>query len=566
MKMFRLLAGSIALLSITLAGCGGTSSPDFTPVLYSVAISYTAVPPAPAPSTPPAPATKYAVGDKLQFTATGLCTTPPGTKGTDADVVTRTDSNGNPVYLKPCDIKTGDVEWSSSDNNIATITPSGGLLTVVGPTASGATGSVTVTGKVKGQSGTDSVDTKTIETTPPALRTITIAPAGPTIAIGETQPFTVTGKKSDGSTATLVGSSIAWTATDLTGTSVATLSSPSGTSTIATGNSAGTSTIKASTTDGNGNPVSDSTVLTVSNASLNSIDLKLTPASKALPADTATSTHTQDYQLFGHYSDGTSRAVPNSKITWTIADTNGSSVATLDPAVSTDNKVTAHPVNIGLATIKATLTSPPASGFTGATFATGTLTVTDARCSTPLSNQNTPAASINAAKTGAFGGICLGCGVNTPEGAIDANAAGTPAVLNNTVALGLPSPTQISLTVNAGQLVAAGGKPGFIVNDPTGALLSANLLGSTIVLDTLDAAGNVLETNGTASYSPPGLLVNPLDLTLLGLGNGAGTVVALANPTTSAFSAIRITFIPGLVGALSSVDVSAACANTAASP
>ena len=98
------------------------------------------------------------------------------------------------------------------------------------------------------------------------------------------------------------------------------------------------------------------------------------------------------------------------------------------------------------------------------------------------------------------------------------------------------------------------------MTDPTGALLSANVLNGQIQVSTLAADGTTVLESSTP-YVAGGLIPSPplLDVTLLGLGaNGEYAYVTI--PTTQPFYGVKITFSAGLVSLLSAVDVDTACA------
>jgi hypothetical protein len=91
-------------------------------------------------------------------------------------------------------------------------------------------------------------------TPPPALQSLAVTPANPSIGIGGIQQFTATGTFSDGSTQNLT-TSVTWASSS---TGVATISNTSGTQGRATGVATGTTTISATS-----GTVTGSTVLTV---------------------------------------------------------------------------------------------------------------------------------------------------------------------------------------------------------------------------------------------------------------------------------------------------------------
>ena len=538
MKMFRLFTGMFALLMIAVAGCSN-QSPDFSAVLKSIQISYTQV--------IPNDSGKIAVGDQLQFKATGLCTTPPGTKETDAGVVKKT-IGSDTFLLAPCGVNVSDVTWTVDTSGNGSIDAATGLFTA-GP----GNGPVVVTGTANhiSDSSTLNVDKITVVVTPVVLRSISITPASPPpVAQNGTVTFTVSGKGSDTKPFVLTPSMITWSPSCAATVATITPTTGSLTTTATAVATDGTCTITAtSTANANGDTIAPATAtFTISNdvALKHLVSNKLTPPSAAIPVGGK-----QDYQLLGVYGDGTTHPVPNSAINWTVS---AGGIATIADNATDLAKETATGAKIGQATITATLKDASTLDDPTKNSATGALTVVDAACTTPLSNQNIPAATT---ATAVSGPLCLLCGVDSADNVIDANPTNS-ASLNATLGVGLPS-NGVTLTVksNAATPFAAGGHPGFLIADPTGALLSANVLNGNIQVSTL--VGTTVQETSTP-YVAGGLIPLPplLDITLLGLGSGNGAYVTI--PATKPFDAVQITFNTGLVSALSSVKVFGACA------
>lgn len=165
----------------------------------------------------------------------------------------------------------------------------------------------------------------------PALESITVTPANPSVAAGLQQQFTATGHFSDGSTQNIT-SQVTWTSLN------------SGTATInasglATGVAVGSTTITATK-----NSVSGNTVLSVTAAVLQSI--VVTPVSVSVVAG-----FTQQYTAMGHYSNGTTQNI-TSTVTWASSN---QSAATISNLVGTQGLATG--VAAGATTISATLNS-----------------------------------------------------------------------------------------------------------------------------------------------------------------------------------------------------------------
>jgi len=161
---------------------------------------------------------------------------------------------------------------------------------------------------------------------PPALVTLTIAPAAVTLAVGQTQAFTVTGTYTDGTTQDLTGTG-AWTSSDET---VATITTPGG---VGTARAVGQTTI-AVTADGK----TTTATVTVTPPTLTVLALAPTLPIRGVG-------QTVQFQATGTYTDGTTQDLTGG-VTWTSSD----------PAVATITSPggLATLLRAGQATIKAT--------------------------------------------------------------------------------------------------------------------------------------------------------------------------------------------------------------------
>lgn len=159
---------------------------------------------------------------------------------------------------------------------------------------------------------------------PPALVSITVTPANPTIARGATQQFTATGTFSDNS-AHDISSAVTWTSLR---TGVATISGTG----LATSVATGTTTITASS-----GAISGTTTLTVTTAAL--VSIAVTPANPTIAIGTA-----QQFTATGNLSDSTTQDLTTS-VTWSSSI---SRVATINTTGL------ATPLAAGISTITAT--------------------------------------------------------------------------------------------------------------------------------------------------------------------------------------------------------------------
>jgi trimeric autotransporter adhesin len=297
------VATGTSSISAALGGVTGTTVLTVSAaVLQSIAVT---------PANPSVP-----LGETEQFTATG----------TYSDKSTK-------------DLTT-QVTWASATTSVATISNSSGsqgLATAV------ATGTSTISAMLDGVDGTT-----VLTVTAAALQSIAIAPANPTIPLGEVQPFTATGTYSDKSTKDLT-SQVTWASAN---TSVATISNSSGTQGVATSVATGTSTISATL-----DRISGTTVLTVTPAILEMI--MLSPSAPSVAAG-----DTVQFMAMGMYSDNSMQDL-TTQVTWASATT---SVATISNASGSQGLATA--VANGTSSISAAL-----AGVTGTTVLTVTAAV-----------------------------------------------------------------------------------------------------------------------------------------------------------------------------------------------
>jgi hypothetical protein len=224
---------------------------------------------------------------------------------------------------------TTQVTWASATTSVATISNasgSHGLATAVGK------GTSSISATLSGITG------KTVLTvTAPALVSIAVTPANPSLPKGETDQFTATGTFSDKSTQDLT-SLVTWASGT---TSVATISSGGLSTAAATGTSKISATLRG---------VSGSTTLTVLPAVL--VSIAVTPGNPSVPKG-----ETDQFTATGTYSDKSTQNI-TTQVTWASATT---SVATISSG--------------GLATAVATGTSKISASFIGISGTT-VLTVT----------------------------------------------------------------------------------------------------------------------------------------------------------------------------------------------
>ena len=185
-------------------------------------------------------------------------------------VATVADAAGNPVpgvtvtFTAP-----GSGPGGSFAGGVNTATTNAqGQATALAFTANGIAGPYTVTASVAGVATTAAFS---LTNTAPALQSIAVTPASPSVAKGTMQQFTATGTYSDSTTQNLT-SQVTWNSS---ATAVATITAGG----LATGTGAGTSTIRAAL-----GPVSGSTLLTVTE-SLTPVTLQTSPAGLLITVD-----------------------------------------------------------------------------------------------------------------------------------------------------------------------------------------------------------------------------------------------------------------------------------------
>jgi len=301
-------SATVSATSTTTPAVTGSTTVTVTPAaLQSIAIS---------PASP-----SVVAGVQQQFTAVGTYT-----NGITQDI-------------------TGSVNWSSSNQAIATISSTVGTQ---GQATTLSQGSTTITAT------SGSINGSTILTVQPAvLVSISVTPANPSIALGTSQQFTALGNYSDNSTQD-ISSSVTWSAAP---GGVATISNTSGSNGLATSNGQGVTTITA--TSGS---ISGNTQLTVTGAVLTSI--AVSPTATSLYQGT-----TQQFNAMGTYSDGTMQDV-TATVAWSAGNGTAATVSNSIP------QGLATGVAGGVVQIVATYTPAGGSAVTSAnTGGGGNLTV-----------------------------------------------------------------------------------------------------------------------------------------------------------------------------------------------
>ena len=240
----------------------------------------------------------FSASTQITVTSANVCATPvsiavtPGNPTVPVNTTQQLSATGTNSDASTCDI-TDLVTWSSSTIANATVS-AGGLVKGV------AAGSATITATLGSVTGSTSVTV-----TAPSISSISVTPDDMTLAIGVGQQYIASAIYSDGSIQDLV-TGVTWTSSN---TSVATVDSNG----LATTLAAGTTTITAIV-----GTFTDSSVITVVTAHLQSITL--TPTNATLAGGTQ-----QQFTATGNFDDGSTQL-----LTSALWSSSASSVLTID--------------------------------------------------------------------------------------------------------------------------------------------------------------------------------------------------------------------------------------------
>ena len=275
----------------------------------------------------------FSASTQITVTSANQCATPVSIAVTPANPTVPVNTSqqlvatGTNSDASTCDI-TDLVTWSSSTIAKATVT-AGGLVKGV------AAGSATITATLGSVTGSTSVTV-----TAPSISSISVTPDDMTLAIGVGQQYTASAIYSDGSIEDLV-TGVVWTSSNST---VATIDSNG----LATTLAAGTTTITATV-----GTFTDSSVITVVAAHLQTITL--TPTNVTMAAGTQ-----QQFAAVGNFDDGSTQVLTSAL--WSSSAAN---------VVTVDQNGLALAVGVGSSTIS--VTSGTVSASTSVTVSTATL-------------------------------------------------------------------------------------------------------------------------------------------------------------------------------------------------
>jgi uncharacterized protein YjdB len=254
----------------------------------------------------------FSASTQITVTSANVCATPvsiavtPANPTVPVNTTQQLVATGTNSDASTCDV-TDLVTWSSSTIANATVS-AGGLVKGV------AAGSSTVTATLGSVAGSTSVTV-----TAPSITSISVTPDDMTLAIGVGQQYIASAIYSDGSIQDLV-TGVTWTSSN---TSVATIDGNGLATTLAAGSTNITATVGTFT---------DSSVITVVAAHLQSITL--TPTSVTMAAGTQ-----QQFTASGNFDDGSTQVLTSalwasSAVSVLTVDANGLGIA-VGPGTST---------------------------------------------------------------------------------------------------------------------------------------------------------------------------------------------------------------------------------------
>ena len=409
--------------------------------------------------------------------------------------------------------------WASLSPTVATVSVNGVVTGVKAGTA-------TITANNNGASAS-----VTVTVTAPVLVNITVAPANPTVPVGQTQQFIATGTYSDNSTQNLTAT-VNWTSSVATKATIAA-------SGLATTIAAGPTNITATL----GGVTSNTAVLTVTTATL--VSIAVTPVSASIAAG-----RTQQFTATGTYSDNSTQNL-TTMVNWTSSVTTKATIAASGLAAT----IAAGPTNItatlggvtsntavltvttaALVSIAVTPANPSvAQGLKQQFIATGTysdgttqnLTTTASWTSTDLSK----------ATIGTATGLAIGTGIGSST--ITANVGGAGGVNGSTTLTVTPATlTSIAVTPAAAS-IAAGKTQQFTAtgtysdNSTQNITATATWTSSTIATASINAAG--LATGAFAGSATISVVQDGVSSSLAP-GNGATLTV-----TPAVVTAVNVT-------------------------
>ena len=528
MKQMRWLG--VALFAWALAGCGGgggANSPTFETQLLGVEV------------TPPS--ATVAVGQTVTFSAVGTFTTPEG--GTTTRVIP-TDSVA---------------QWSSSNTDIAIVGPDG--------VASGrAQGATTITVTVNSDSGPQTNSASLVVNNPELIDVVidadastTVVESGPiSVPQNGVRRFRALGIFEDSVTPRELGNrAISWSITPDNVLSANNFNGPTF-SVTAVGAPQSSADVRVTATANDGGTVNSSPLtVNVDESTLRGL-VRIEQVTPTDPPNTIAVDAFTEYRAVGEFGSSQGGSVEEITLGDELVNWNSSNiaVATINAGGFVEGQ------SVGTTTITASLKDT--AGVNGATSASEGLSVTDAICTSPLSNVNNAAVTVSDERNG----LCVLCDtvdILRPqplplENIVDANPLNFAEMI---VPVGLLGGS-LSIIVNAGEVVTpsgvAGDDVGFVIAQPNGRLLDLSLL-QNITVSTLLNGAEVESGLGDQGGLRVSLLGVPVLENLLANGGSQEANLSLASfRATQPFNALKITLNSGVLTALERIAVFRACA------
>lgn len=498
MKSLRIML-ALAVTFLAACGDGEIQSPNFTSVLATLTVTANdADTLAPDPGNPTGPR-RSPIGRPVPLIVTGGFSNPPGS---DQELNLQAVSDAS-----------------------FTVTPSTLALVENGALRGTGMGTVSVVATRDGISS----EPFSLQIVAAVLDSIAVEPATVNISINETADFAATGTFTDGSARPVV---VNWATTPPAQISVAPMVGQQTTATPAIDSSGTTTTLTASATSEDGREVSGSATISVNNEVLVELTGVVPSAQTVAPGASA------EFTAQGSFSDGTDTRVGDVSDDLVLWSSLNPAVATIEEDTGVATGVAGGQQTTVTATLKDSVITEPGAQRS----ASGTITVSDARCTTPLVEAEGATATVDTA------GLCLLCQIEDPGNVIDGDL-NTAATISVPIGLLDGSATLFVDADPDAENFPAGPRAGFVVAAPAG-LLSLELLSEIQVGTRLD---------GVAAEAAGASTTNPLAISLLGVIGGQDAAL-LSFPTTLPYDGLSLTFLAGVATVLPTVNVFQACA------
>lgn len=399
------------------------------------------------------------------------------------------------------------VTWSSAQTAVATISNadgSRGVATGAGP------GTATITATVFGQS-----DSATLTVTDAVLQGLAVTPSLPKVPNGLQAAFTATGTYSDGSTSDLTGT-VTWASSDET---KATISNADGSEGVADTLAVGQTTISATS-----GTVTDSTVLEVTDATLQTITIG--PATPKVARGL-----TLQLAATGNYTDGSTQDLTG-LVTWS-----SSTPATADVSNADGSRGLVNGKELGTVTITAL---DPVTTKSGTTSLEVTAAVLSSIAVTPASATLPKGLLLGYVATGTFSDATTQVLTQQVTWSSDNTAIAT--VDNRAVAKGIAFGVAAGTTNVKATLGGVTGVTPITVSDETLSSIAVTPAAATLTLGQTQqyqavgtfSGGTTLNLTGQVVWASSNLLAATISNSIPTQGLATAGLGALTNTTISA--------------------------------